>query len=527
MGVHFISQIMHNNYYTLRQLAIALQARLVGLALAECFSQNRDELILGFAGPDQEFYLRANLAPEAGMINFLDNFQRARQNSVSLFRPLQDARVTGVRSYLNERCFSLSFDSGAVLLFKMYGQRANLILFAPDEQGDLRPAELFHQRHEKDWHLRLDQLDRPLDQSWAGFAQNGLAATFPTFDRQLIAYLGLRERAPAQQWEAIQAFLPALESPTFYVSATETVAFLSLFPSENTTYSGTEVIAALNEFYYTFSKLFYFENERLSVVKQLEKKQQKLENYLQNAEAKHLELELENRYEEIANIIMANLHQIPERANVVTLFDFYHDKDLKIKLKEALSPPKNAEVYYRKSKNYRIEVEKHTENMVAKQQELAKIKAQISTIGQSEKLKDLRRYLKTEKLEKSDKQAAPELPFRRFEIEGFEVLVGRHAKSNDILTQKYAYKDDLWLHARDVSGSHVVIKYQSGRPFPNSVIQKAAQLAAWFSKRKTDSLCPVICTPKKFVRKPKGLPDGAVVVDKEQVILVVPALVVE
>ncbi|RDC64187.1 uncharacterized protein AHMF7616_02798 [Adhaeribacter pallidiroseus] len=91
-----------------------------------------------------------------------------------------------------------------------------------------------------------------------------------------------------------------------------------------------------------------------------------------------------------------------------------------------------------------------------------------------------------------------------------------------MLTQQFTFKEDLWLHAKDVSGSHVVIKYQAGKTFPEPVIQKAAQLAAYYSKRKTDSLCPVLYTPKKFVRKRKGAAPGEVVVEREKVILVQP-----
>ncbi len=101
-------------------------------------------------------------------------------------------------------------------------------------------------------------------------------------------------------------------------------------------------------------------------------------------------------------------------------------------------------------------------------------------------------------------------------------MVGKHAKANDELTLKVANKDDLWLHAKDVAGSHVVIRHQAGKNIPKTVLERAAQLAAWFSKRKTDSLCPVIYTPKKHVRKRKGTAPGAVVVEKEQILMVEP-----
>ncbi len=66
------------------------------------------------------------------------------------------------------------------------------------------------------------------------------------------------------------------------------------------------------------------------------------------------------------------------------------------------------------------------------------------------------------------------------------------------------------------------MNHKAGQTIPNSVIEKAASLAAYFSKRKTDSLCPVTVTEKKYVRKIKGAPAGAVMVDREQVIMVVP-----
>ena len=80
----------------------------------------------------------------------------------------------------------------------------------------------------------------------------------------------------------------------------------------------------------------------------------------------------------------------------------------------------------------------------------------------------------------------------------------------------------FWLHAKDVSGSHVIIKEIAGKSFPKPVIEKAAEMAAFHSKKRNESLCPVIYTPRKFVRKRKGDAPGAVVLEKEQVILVEP-----
>jgi predicted ribosome quality control (RQC) complex YloA/Tae2 family protein len=230
--------------------------------------------------------------------------------------------------------------------------------------------------------------------------------------------------------------------------------------------------------------------------------------------------------EEIGHILMANLHQIEERAERVELFDFYRNTTISIKLRSDLSPQKNAENFYRKSKNEKIELEKIVENIESREQLLAIINGHIENIEAAENLKNLRSYLKANGLAPNTKlkiQSYREL-FKRFEVEGFEILVGKNSKNNDLLTQQYAYKEDLWLHARDATGSHVVVKYKAGKKFPNAVIEAAASLAAYFSKRRNETLAPVIVTPKKFVRKPKGFADGQVIVEKEEVVMIEPKL---
>jgi predicted ribosome quality control (RQC) complex YloA/Tae2 family protein len=114
------------------------------------------------------------------------------------------------------------------------------------------------------------------------------------------------------------------------------------------------------------------------------------------------------------------------------------------------------------------------------------------------------------------------LPYRESVYMGFRIWIGKDAVTNDELTTRFGSKEDLWLHAKDVAGSHVLIKHQAGKKFPKDVIERAAQLAAFYSKRKTDTLCPVAYTPRKYVRKRKGDPAGAVVVERESVILVEP-----
>ncbi|WP_026995926.1 NFACT RNA binding domain-containing protein [Flectobacillus major] len=525
---------MQTNYYFLRQLSKRLEQELTGLVLAECFSQEKDELVLGFCTDGKqwkkkrEFYIKAVLHPDFACLNFPDDFRRAGRNSVDLFKELIGAKVIGLHQFLNERAFVLYFENDFSLLFKMYGNRSNIILFEGTEVLDL-----FHNKLVVDNNLVLGQLDRPIDQSFEAFvaAEGQVNKLFPTFGKEIVKQINsqitlLQNPTLEQRWAIIQAIVYQLEQSAFYIKTIDYQPVLSMLEEGGDLVKKVEdPIQASNELYYSFAKVNVFDKEKGQIIRHLQKQIHRTQVYIDKSYAQLSGLEDDIKHEEIANIIMANLHAIPERTETIELYDFYRDKPLKVRLKPDLSPQKNAENYYRKSKNEKIEIQKLMENIEAKEETLQEFQQHIAKIEQIETLREFRKYIKNNVLEQTDKQALTVQDlFKYVNFQGWEILIGKNARNNDLLTQRYARKEDLWLHARDVSGSHVVIRRQAGKKFPVSVIEKAAALAAYYSKRKNDSLCPVIVTPKKYVRKTKDLIEGQVIVDKEEVVLIEPSL---
>lgn len=520
---------MQTNYYFLRQLSLKLHEQLKGLVLAECFSQEKDELVLGFCTDGKqwkhrrEFYIKAVIRPDFVCLNFPDEFRRASKNSIDLFSELINLRVVGVRQFLNERAFAIEFEQEFTLLFKLFGNRSNLILF----QG-IAVIDLFHSKLFADNNLKINELDRIIDQSYEAFerANYDYKKLFPTWGKHLTSQPPLQKgegQGSEVNWQDIQRILAQLENPTYYLTNLNHQPALALLPIGEVQKTFTDPLVASNEIYYAYTKVSAIEREKSQVIRNLQKRIVKLNAYLEHQYYKLDSLEDEVKHEEIGHILMANLHEIPEKAEVVELYDFYRDKPIRIKLKAEFSPQKNAENYYRKGKNEKIEVEKLSENIEQKEQEIVELKGHLQTIEQIENLKYFRKYLKDNQLESQEKEVqTPKQLFRNVEYMGFQFLIGRNAKNNDLLTQRYARKEDLWLHARDVAGSHVIIRHQAGKKFPNPVIERAAQLAAYYSKRKTDSLCPVIVTPRKYIRKTRDLTDGQVIVEKEDVIMVEP-----
>ncbi len=555
---------MHTNYYFLRQLAPVLESHLLsgslpavtdpsevlpGLRFMECFSQDRDEVVLVFAqarGKNnyyKPFHIKATLRPDFSGLLFPDNVQRARTNSVDLFNSVigavgEERAVIGVRSFLNERCLAIMLEGNFSLVFKFFGNRPNLLAFHENQVIDL-----FNRQLATDEQLLFDAFDRPIDQSYEAFVQANFdhRKLFPTFGKVVNKWIQEQEEKNdepvegKEKWTIIQDALQRLSQPHYYLIRLDHKPTLSLLPFAEEIGNPlprefTDPIEAANRFYIAFNGLTTFEHEKANLLRLIEKRRKRAEAQIDISMQRLLLREEGASHEEMGHILMANLHEIPSTPGVksperVTLHDFYRDQPLVLKLKPDLSPQKNAENFYRKAKNEKIEEQHLTDYVAARESEQVRIEQQKIDLEAVKTLKELRRYAKQHNLlnEGSLASTGETAPlFKEITYETFRILIGRNAKNNDLLTQRYAYKDDLWLHARDVSGSHVIVKYQAGKTFPKSVIERAAELAAWYSKRRTDSLCPVTVTPKKYVRKPKGLAEGQVLIEKEDVVLVVP-----
>jgi predicted ribosome quality control (RQC) complex YloA/Tae2 family protein len=117
-------------------------------------------------------------------------------------------------------------------------------------------------------------------------------------------------------------------------------------------------------------------------------------------------------------------------------------------------------------------------------------------------------------------KALPRPPYRKFVgAAGRVILVGRDAARNDELTLHVARPRDLWLHAKNWTGAHVVVPLDKGASCPSEVLVQAAHLAVHFSEARTESVVEVSYAARRFVRKPRGSAPGAVVVDREKVLV--------
>ena len=239
------------------------------------------------------------------------------------------------------------------------------------------------------------------------------------------------------------------------------------------------------------------------------------------------------KYKLYAQLLTAYLYQIPNHADKITLPNFYDDeKPITISLKPELSPSDNAARYFRrynKTKTARDAIQCHLSENRAELTYLENLCYSLETADNSKDLEIVREeaisagYLKDRNNPKGKRRKiADALPPREIVYQDYKILIGRNNKQNDKLTLKIADKDDIWLHTKDIPGSHVIIKCHGGKEIPPEVITKGAALAGYFSKAKEADKVPVDFTKVKHVKKPNGAKPGMVIYFEQTTIYVKP-----
>lgn len=283
---------------------------------------------------------------------------------------------------------------------------------------------------------------------------------------------------------------------------------------------------------------FYSERDRAARMKQRYQDLFRLlgntyDRILRRTENQKIELKESEEREELklrGDLISANLYTLKKGMTEFTCVNFYDENggEITVKLDPMLTPSQNMQKYYagyRKADN----AEKRLKVLIAKGEEeleyIASVSDALSRAVTENDVNELRAelaeqgYIRAQKGKQKPPKPAPPLEFHS--PDGFTVLVGRNNKQNDILTLKTAEKTDIWLHTKDITGSHVIIRAE-GKEVPDTTILYAARLAAAHSSAKSSAQVPVDYVPAKFVKKPAGAKPGMVIFTNNRTLYVKP-----
>ena len=287
--------------------------------------------------------------------------------------------------------------------------------------------------------------------------------------------------------------------------------------------------------FHTFFDVISMDHRRAAVSKLVLRRLARKRRAVAKVEAEIADSQNADEHRMKGQLILARKGDIPRGARVAHLKDFDESSIVEIAINPSLSPAQNAESYFKRAKK----AEKRGAKAPARLGELEVEAERLEAVGASIADASVERLAEIEKrfgaktaapsrgaVKSRGKTAPPRAHFRTYVVSGgWEVLVGRTNKDNDILTHRIANQGDLWFHAHQAAGSHVVLRIPSGKARPDRrAILEAAAIAAFHSKAGRSSKVSVNYTEKRHVRKPRGAKPGLAVISREKTVMVRPQI---
>ena len=268
-----------------------------------------------------------------------------------------------------------------------------------------------------------------------------------------------------------------------------------------------------------------------SVRKNVQNLCQRLRKKLAIQEKELQESTQRERLRQLGDILTANIHKIQKGQTKVMAEDFYSEnmEEIEIPLSPTLSPQQNAAKYYKDYARMKTAEKELTRQIELGQQELTYLQSVLDELNRAEtdaELEEIRQelqaggYLKQDTGKRRIKPAKLQ-PMKFESTDGYAIYVGRNNRQNDELTFKAARKDDIWLHASKVHGSHVIIACAGVTP-PDDTITQAAQLAAYYAESTGGQNIPVDVVPVKLVKKTPDRKPGMVIYHSHRTVIVNP-----
>lgn len=234
----------------------------------------------------------------------------------------------------------------------------------------------------------------------------------------------------------------------------------------------------------------------------------------------------------MGDILTANLYAVSRGQEVISVVDFYDPemKTVEIRLNPAISPQQNAAKFYKDYQKAKTAEKMLTEQIASGEQELLYLESTLDCLSRAASERDIAeirqelidgKYLRPNGNKKQMK-LPPSKPMHFVTADGFDILVGRNNRQNDLLTLKTANRHDYWLHTQKIHGSHVILVCNGAEP-SDDAFTAAAMLAAKYSQGADGQNIPVDCTLVKNVKKPNGAKPGMVIYDHYRTIYVTPS----
>jgi len=395
----------------------------------------------------------------------------------------------------------------------------------PPEQNKANPFEADEEDVLRHLDFNSGRLDKQLVNQFAGLSP--LIAKEITFQAGLVnrttlpkAFLAIIERVKRHDYSP--SIMESSEKENFY-----------LFPLDSSQSNQVKSFATLGE---ALDRYYFGKAERDRVKQQANDIERLVVNEKEKNEKKIAKLEVTlqeankaQQFQLFGELLTANLYAVQKGLKEIDVVNYYDETGatVTIPLDPLKSPSENAQKYftkYQKAKNALEIVKEQIEKAMAEVHYFEALIQQLETASPKD-VAEIRDelieegYIRNRQKKHQKKQNQKPVLDHYYASDGTEIIIGKNNKQNDYLTNRLAARDEIWLHTKDIPGSHVVIR--SKEPIEKT-IHEAAILAAFFSKARSSSSVPVDFTRVRHLKKPSGAKPGFVIYDNQQTIYVTP-----
>ena len=534
--------------FFLHHMTEELRRELLGGRIQKINQPFEQELVLQIRSNRKSHKLLLSAHPVFGRVQLTDTtFENPAVPNTFIMvmrKYLQGAVIESIQQVENDRILEISVsnkneigDSVAVtLVIEIMGKHSNIILLdkasgkiieaikhvgfsqnsyrtilpgstyvAPPQTGSLNPftvgdEKLFEILHTEDLESkRLQQIFQGLGRDTA---------------------TELSGRLTADKLKTFRAFFASPTQP----SLTEK-SFSALLFSDSKTQLST-LSELLDTFYKDKAERDRVNQQASELIRRVENELEKNRKKLVKQEEELLATENAEEFRQKGELLTTFLHQVPNDQDQVELDNYYTGEKIIISLDKALTPNQNAQRYFKRYQKLK-EAVKHLTSLIEETQttilylesvETALAQASLTEIAEIREELIQTGFIRRRQREKIQKRQKPE---KYLATDGQTIiLVGRNNLQNDELTFKIAKKDELWFHAKDIPGSHVVI---TGNLQPSDEVKTdAAELAAYFSKARLSNLVQVDMIETRKLNKPTGGKPGFVTYTGQKTLRVTP-----
>ncbi len=305
-------------------------------------------------------------------------------------------------------------------------------------------------------------------------------------------------------------------SPAISADFSQYCLFGNLLKNSNSYKSVNDMIDNYFAYHIEVAKIKSVKNNYLSVVSQRIKKMDKTINQMKIQFDKNNNAD---KYRLYGDLIMANLYNLRDFSEVISVYDYENNKQIEIELDKTKTLKENANKFYKLYNKSKTSNEKLLQLYEAAKQNLSynkDLEYSINSAKDLEELFELEDEINPEAAKPLNKKTAIE-PQKIDLSNETRIYIGKNNKQNNYIVTKLANDEDLWFHVKDTPGSHVLLKTQN---VTDELILQCAKLAKEFSTAANSAKAGVIYTKKKYLKRPPQTPLGYVTYKNEQEIVV-------